>query len=100
MSERLKEHDWKSCRRSYRLEGSNPSLSAIPRGLGAARLACYYPADSAVREASVGRVLRLRLGDVAQLGEHLVRNEGVGGSNPLISTIRFSLGQAQRDPSL
>src|SRR5262245_57290002 len=28
-----------------------------------------------------------RLGDVAQLGEHLVRNEGVGGSNPLISTI-------------
>ena len=28
-------------------------------------------------------------GDVAQLGEHLVRNEGVGGSNPLISTIFF-----------
>src|SRR5881296_2046267 len=27
-----------------------------------------------------------RRGDVAQLGEHLVRNEGVGGSNPLIST--------------
>ena len=27
-----------------------------------------------------------RLGDVAQLGEHLVRNEGVGGSSPLIST--------------
>ena len=26
-------------------------------------------------------------GDVAQLGEHLVRNEGVGGSSPLISTI-------------
>ena len=28
-------------------------------------------------------------GDVAQLGEHLVRNEGVGGSSPLISTIDF-----------
>ncbi len=28
-------------------------------------------------------------GDVAQLGEHLVRNEGVGGSNPLISTNRI-----------
>ncbi len=28
-------------------------------------------------------------GDVAQLGEHLVRNEGVGGSNPLISTKNF-----------
>lgn len=25
-------------------------------------------------------------GDVAQLGEHYVRNVGVGGSNPLIST--------------
>ncbi len=25
-------------------------------------------------------------GDVAQLGEHLVRNEGVGGSSPLVST--------------
>ena len=48
-------------------------------------------------------------GDVAQLGEHLVRNEGVGGSNPLISTIfdsaraqpeRMALGQAQRNPNL
>ena len=29
-------------------------------------------------------------GDVAQLGEHLVRNEGVGGSSPLISTIYVS----------
>jgi hypothetical protein len=39
-----------------------------------------------------------RHGDVAQLGEHLVRNEGVGGSNPLISTIL--MGQAQRNPNL
>ena len=29
----------------------------------------------------------LRRGDVAQLGERLVRNEEVRGSNPLISTI-------------
>ncbi len=28
-------------------------------------------------------------GDVAQLGEHLVRNEGVVGSNPIISTSLF-----------
>ena len=28
-------------------------------------------------------------GDVAQLGEHLVRNEGVVGSNPIISTRLF-----------
>ena len=34
-------------------------------------------------------------GDVAQLGEHLVRNEGVGGSNPLISTIQIGPGPAQ-----
>ena len=30
-----------------------------------------------------------RSGDVAQLGEHLVRNEGVVGSNPIISTRLF-----------
>ena len=29
------------------------------------------------------------LGDVAQLVEHLVRNEGVTGSNPVISTTRI-----------
>jgi hypothetical protein len=29
LSEWPKEHDWKSCRRHKRLEGSNPSLSAI-----------------------------------------------------------------------
>ena len=32
------------------------------------------------------------------MGEHLVRNEGVVGSNPIIST-NF-LGQAQRNPDL
>ena len=39
-------------------------------------------------------------GDVAQLGERLVRNEEVVGSIPIISTIPFSLGQAQRNPEL
>src|SRR6266850_955400 len=34
-------------------------------------------------------------GDVAQLGEHLVRNEGVGGSNPLISTKLSGAGPSQ-----
>jgi hypothetical protein len=29
MPERLKGHDWKSCERQKRSEGSNPSLSAI-----------------------------------------------------------------------
>ncbi len=37
---------------------------------------------------------RLIGGDVAQLGEHLVRNEGVGGSSPLISTI-YLYGQKE-----
>ena len=38
-------------------------------------------------------------GDVAQLGEHLVRNEGVGGSNPLISTISGFGDRARRGGS-
>jgi hypothetical protein len=50
----------KTVERVLRSGGSNPPLSAIFVKTG---------------------------GDVAQLGEHLVRNEGVGGSNPLISTI-------------
>ena len=53
----------------------------------------------------LGTPLRANLklgGDVAQLGEHLVRNEGVVGSNPIISTIFLLgfLGQAQRNPKL
>src|SRR3989337_1198831 len=37
-------------------------------------------------------------GDVAQLGERLVRNEEVGGSNPLVSTSRRRRGQRQKGP--
>ena len=40
-------------------------------------------------------------GDVAQLGERLVRNEEVVGSIPIISTISSRIvGQAQRNPDL
>ena len=39
-------------------------------------------------------------GDVAQLGERLVRNEEVVGSIPIISTIPLGLGQVQRNPDL
>src|SRR5678816_3440342 len=35
-------------------------------------------------------------GDVAQMGEHLVRNEGVVGSNPIISTIFWARPSATR----
>ena len=48
-----------------RIGGSNPPLSAI-----------FINENT---QQIIG-------GDVAQLGERLVRNEGVGGSSPLIST--------------
>jgi hypothetical protein len=35
------------------------------------------------------RLLRHHLGDVAQLGEHLLCKQGVAGSSPAISTARF-----------
>jgi hypothetical protein len=42
-------------------------------------------------------VVTMKRGDVAQLGEHLVRNEGVGGSSPLISTILLGLSEVVLD---
>ena len=67
MPERLNGTVSKTVERFMRSGGSNPPLSAI---------------NIRHREK-----LAITGGDVAQLGEHLVRNEGVGGSNPLISTI-------------
>jgi hypothetical protein len=75
MSEWLKEHAWKACMRK-RIEGSNPSLSASFRG---------FEADARGRPRDDGEAVGL-FGDVAQLGERLVRNEEVSGSIPLIST--------------
>ena len=43
---------------------------------------------------------RVSRGDVAQLGEHHVRNVGVVGSNPIISTIEIPTGQAIAWPVL
>ena len=60
-------------------EGSNPSLSAS-RSRQAGRF-------------QVRRANQTESGDVAQMGERLVRNEEVGGSIPLISTM-FSPGSA------
>ena len=40
---------------------------------------------------------RVSRGDVAQLGEHHVRNVGVVGSNPIISTT-FTAGQGGNSP--
>ena len=38
-------------------------------------------------------------GDVAQLGERLVRNEEVGGSSPLISTMLGGAGRSSLGPA-
>ena len=62
------------------------------------------PLSSLGTPARRGRVPRVRPdsgGDVAQLGERLVRNEEVVGSIPIISTNSSRIvGQAQRNPDL
>ena len=42
---------------------------------------------------SVRAILLIVHGDVAQLGEHQVRNLGVEGSNPFVSTIYENAGR-------
>ena len=60
--------------------------------------------DGAARMAGRPGHDRSQGGDVAQLGERLVRNEEVVGSIPIISTTSSTmspiLGQAQRNPDL
>ena len=89
-----------------RIEGSNPSLSATMREARAERATKKLPGEVSewlkehgwkpCKHESASRV-RIPLsppdvkktgfgGDVAQLGERLVRNEEVSGSIPLIST--------------
>ena len=96
-----------------RIEGSNPSLSAIQRkgALGSARTSklpgevsewlkehgwkpCKHESASRVRIPLSPPVVKKPKfgGDVAQLGERLVRNEEVSGSIPLISTISSHRG--------
>ena len=85
MSEWLKEHAWKACMRK-RIEGSNPSLSASFSSFR--DLLAFARASLAATENRLVCV-RICFGDVAQLGERLVRNEEVSGSIPLISTFFF-----------
>ena len=91
-----KEHDWKSCRRHKRLEGSNPSLSAIiarPVGQGVKT----PPFHGGNRGSNPLRVTKY--GGLAQLGEHLPYKQRVGGSIPSASTIekvRMTRGGAAR----
>ncbi len=37
----------------------------------------------------------MKLGDVAQLGEHLLCKQGVVGSSPIVSTLKRHLGQSR-----
>lgn len=48
------------------------------------------------RQNIAPRNKRTTRGDVAQLGEHHVRNVGVVGSNPIISTTETRSGRGQR----
>ena len=67
--------------------------ASIRRARRSLRIACASGAPAA-------RVDPVSGGDVAQLGERLVRNEEVVGSIPIISTILLGLGQVQRNPEL
>jgi hypothetical protein len=82
-----KEHDWKSCRRHKRLEGSNPSLSAtifLVRPVG--QVVKTPPFHGGNRGSSPLRVtIFTSHGGLAQLGEHLPYKQRVGGSIPSAS---------------
>jgi hypothetical protein len=67
-----------------------PTLQAV-QGLRATSRGARTPrAEGGARSARRGKRRRSStnrpLGDVAQLGEHLLCKQGVGGSSPLIST--------------
>ncbi len=72
---------------SKTVEGATPPRVRIPLS---------PPLDETAGLRESGPALMIKGGDVAQLGEHLVRNEGVVGSNPIISTIctRYRAGPA------
>src|ERR1041385_4001043 len=71
--------------RPQALTGNPPLLICTPRGWRRGPGCCR------------AKLTLRRCGDVAQLGEHLVRNEGVGGSNPHISTM---IGPGAAQPEL
>src|SRR5688572_26118177 len=77
MSERLKEHDWKSCRRLYRLEGSNPSLSATsPRNPRPCINVEPLAADT-TEAASPGSTGRPRRNEMSFVAKNLMPGEAV-----------------------
>ncbi len=92
LSERPKEHDWKSCRRA------NPvSRVRIPYSPLVSKFLSYGPLVKRLRHRPFTAVTRVRVpygslikypGGLAQLGEHLPYKQRVSGSIPLTS-IRF-----------
>ena len=100
-----KEHDWKSCRRHKRLEGSNPSLSAIinlytllhgPLVKGLRHLPFTEVTGVRIPYGSPSLLMLPKYGGLAQLGEHLPYKQRVSGSIPLASTIQLTRGGAVR----
>ena len=68
----------------------------------ASRLNCSLIFDKHLQEVqnTALRFKRRTRGDVAQLGEHHVRNVGVVGSNPIISTMGIQWAQQYAGPIL
>ena len=76
-------HDWKSCNRQKRFEGSNPSFSAMKKALAEGK--CFFQQN----DRRIGNICCVKIakrifvdfssqngnyGGVAQLGERCVRN--------------------------
>jgi hypothetical protein len=115
MSEWFKEHAWRACRdeippgfeslslRQCRYRSLRPGGDARGRGLrteirGSARSVTEFGYGVRFRRRGGAEARPSRHGDVAQLGERLVRNEEVDGSIPFISTC-FGSGRARRGVS-
>ena len=65
--------------------------------------ACGLLSETVDNRFEIGQTIALResahlRGDVAQLGEHHVRNVGVVGSNPIISTTEMTRASGDRGP--
>ena len=86
-----------SPRRAVRSALVEPHLETLGEGRGHRpddSIRCGRPSGLPIGGPRPFRYNQKLSGDVAQLGEHLVRNEGVGGSNPLVST-NYSMGRAR-----
>ena len=95
LSERLKEHDWKSCRRGRHVSRVqipcspplNRSVFSICLTRPVGQVVKTPPFHGGNTGSNPVRVISILDGGLAQLGEHLPYKQGVGGSIPSSSTI-------------